>query len=307
MISSFILRAVATKSSSKNLGFTGFIVRGIIYEMLKSIDPSLSENLHGLKRIAPLSTSQITIEFPKSRKLVEGAILSFRISALTEELSAKIVSYLTENTNLTLKIKDGEAKLAELSVSTLNPKKILEEAKPIKSFSIDFLTPTFFRQSITRKCCQYCPNPKTKCPHLKPFKHYRYITLPDPYLIFRNLLRLWRKYTGIDLNHKEYIDWLLKGGITISGFPKLKTVRIYEHPTTPKWSVGFIGKVFFNLPEDTYNEEMAKITHALLEFGGHSNVGGNRTAGFGVIKYKPKQEENKSKSNTNHHKVTNIT
>jgi len=35
---------------------------------------------------------------------------------------------------------------------------------------------------------------------------------------------------------------------------------------------------------------MAKITYALLKLGEHSNVGGNRTAGFGVIKYQPKQE-----------------
>jgi len=292
MISSFILRAIIIKGSLKTIGFSGFAVRGILYEMLKSIDPNLSESLHGLKKIAPISTSPITIETP-SRKLNEKTIFSFRISTLTDELSVKIKNYLTGNMDLILKIKDAEAKPIEITVSTLDPGKAIKEAKPVKSFSISFLSPTFLRQSLTKKCCQYCPNLKIKCPYLKQYRHYRYIPLPDPYLIFRNLLRLWRKYTGISLNHKEYIDWLLKGGIAVAGYKKLKTVRVYEHPTTPKWSVGFIGEVMFNLPEDTYDEEMAKTTHTLLKFGEHSNIGGNRTAGFGVIRYQQKQN-NKS-------------
>jgi CRISPR-associated endoribonuclease Cas6 len=298
MISSFNLRSIITKGTYRILGFSGFTVRGIVYEILKSIDPNLAENLHGLKRIAPLSTSPITIEASRGRVLSEGSIFSFRISALTDDLSMKIVNYLTENMDLVLRVKDAEAKLIELSVSTLDPKRVLEEAKPVKSFSIHFLSPTFFRQSLTKKCCQYCPNLKIKCPYLKCFKHYRYIPLPEPYLMFRSLLRLWRKFTGIDLNYREYVEWLLKGGIAVAGFPNLKTVRVYEHPTTPKWSVGFKGKVLFNLPEDTYSEEMAKTTYTLLKLGEHSNVGGNRTAGFGVIKYQPKQEHNIINSET---------
>lgn len=290
MISSFILKAVITKGKPQALGFSGFTVRGIVYGILKSIDPNLAESLHGLKSIAPFSTSPIAIQASRGRAIGEGSILSFRVSALTDDLSMKIVNYLTGNMDLTFKVRDAEAKLIELSVSTLDPRRALEEAKPARSFSIYFLSPTFFRQSLAKKCCQYCPNIKAKCPHLKHFKHYRYIPLPDPYLMFRSLLRLWRKFTGVDLNHREYIEWLLKGGVTVAGYPKLKTVRVYEHPTTPKWSVGFKGKVLFNLPEDTYSEEMAKTTHTLLKFGEYSNVGGNRTAGFGVIRYQPKQE-----------------
>ncbi|MEM2541294.1 MAG: CRISPR system precrRNA processing endoribonuclease RAMP protein Cas6 [Candidatus Methanomethylicia archaeon] len=291
MITSFILRAIVIKGVS-TLSFSGFITRGIVYDILKSISPNLAEEIHRMKKISPLSTSPLTVE-PNSKTINVGSIITFRISILSEELAIKIRDYLLENVDLTLKIGNTEAKLTNLSVIVLDPKRILEEAKPLRSFSISFLSPTFLRQSLTKKCCQYCPNLKIKCPHLKQYRYYRYIPLPDPYLIFRNLLRLWRKYTGISLNHKEYIDWLLKGGIAVAGYRKLKTVRVYEHPTTPKWSVGFIGEVMFNLPEDTYDEEMAKTTHTLLKFGEHSNIGGNRTAGFGVIRYQQKQN-NKS-------------
>jgi CRISPR/Cas system endoribonuclease Cas6 (RAMP superfamily) len=130
MISSFTLKTIITKGTYRILGFSGFTVRGIVYEILKSIDPNLAENLHSLKRIAPLSTSPIIIEASRSRVLSEGSIFSFRISALTDDLSMKIVNYLTENMDLVLRVKDAEAKLIELSVSTLDPKRVLEEAKP---------------------------------------------------------------------------------------------------------------------------------------------------------------------------------
>ena len=116
----------------------------------------------------------------------------------------------------------------------------------------------------------------------------RYICYPDPYLMFRGLARLWKVFSPVRFNYSRYVEWLKKGGIVVAGIPRLRTVRVYEHPTTPKWSVGFIGTVYFNLPEDTYDEEMARITHALLKFARYSNVGGNRTAAFGAIDFKVK-------------------
>ena len=50
------------------------------------------------------------------------------------------------------------------------------------------------------------------------------------------------------------------------------------------WYVGFVGDVSFSIPNDTYNEEFARITSKLLRFGEYSNVGGGRTSGLGMIR-----------------------
>lgn len=216
-----------------------------------------------------------------------------RFTFLREDLSRRVINYLMGlSRDFIIDLDIVKIRPLEFLVKTIDPKRIANKATEVQSFAIRFKTPTLLRQSFLRACCPYCPVTKTECPYVKRAKRYRYVPVPDPYLIMRNLLRLWKAFTGVPLKYKEYIQWLLLGGIAIAGIPKLRTVRVYEHKTIPKWSVGFIGEVYFNLPEDTYDSEMARITDALLKFGEYSNVGGNRTAGFGVIEYIPKYSIN---------------
>lgn len=50
--------------------------------------------------------------------------------------------------------------------------------------------------------------------------------------------------------------------------------------------VGFVGRVELSLPEDTFNEKLAKNLNALLKFARYSNVDGGRTVGLGMLEYK---------------------
>ncbi|MGC8831453.1 MAG: CRISPR system precrRNA processing endoribonuclease RAMP protein Cas6 [Thermoproteota archaeon] len=52
--------------------------------------------------------------------------------------------------------------------------------------------------------------------------------------------------------------------------------------------MGFTSAVRFSIPKDIYAERFARLTDALMRLAEYSNVGGNRTAGFGVVKYLPK-------------------
>lgn len=274
--------------------FSGYIVRGIFYHLIREVDPRLAEGLHQVKRLAPFSTSPLTIEYAEDRKrgavkkLRRGDTLLWRAALLDEGLAKRFLDSLL--LKMEVKVGDVNAHLCGVSVESIDAGQLFKRAEPVRSFIVDFETPTFFRQSILRECCPFCPVDRGSCRHVRDaVRRYRFIPLPDPYLMFRNLLRLWMAFSNVPLkNHKEYIDWLKYGGVAVAGYSDLKTVRVYEHPTTPKWSVGFVGRAYFNLPEDTYAEDMAKITDTLLKFGEHSNVGGNRTAGFGCIKYKPK-------------------
>jgi CRISPR-associated endoribonuclease Cas6 len=288
MIATFTFKNIITKGTVQITGFTGFISRGIFYEILKNMDPNLANNLHKIKKIAPYSTSPLVLE-TKNRVLTKNDIFTFTISLLTEDLIMKTREFLIKNNDLIIKVKDAEAQIINLTISVMDMKSIMNELTPITAFSVDFLTPTYFRQTLLK-------NPYDKTKNIRK-KYYRYVPLPDPYLFFRSLARLWKKFVDININYKEYINWLLEGGIAIAGYTTLKTYRIFEHPTIPKWNVGFVGTVYYNTPRDTYDEKMAKITHVLLKFGEYSNVGGNRTAGFGKIKYKIKQEPQSNDKN----------
>ncbi|RLI98469.1 MAG: hypothetical protein DRP00_01910 [Candidatus Aenigmatarchaeota archaeon] len=283
LITQLTIKSAIINEVKKQKTFTGFKIRGLIYKILREVDEDLATKLHEAKKLAPIAVTPIY----KERKTSHTAYM--KITILDEKLSQKLSNYILKlPLGSILNLDVLKLQPLEVSIVCIDTKKLVKNAEPITKFSIIFKTPTLFRQSFIRACCPYCPIPKTTCPHISKAKHYRYVPMPDPYLMLRNLLRLWKAFTGVNLKFKEYVEWLLLGGIAIAGIPKLKTIRIYEHPTIPKWSVGFIGKVYFNLPEDTYNEELAKTTDALLRFGEYSNVGANRTAGFGVIKYQPK-------------------
>lgn len=274
----------------KVAGYLGFALRGMIYDIIRRRRPLLSHTLHEAKRIAPFSVSPY-LSYPDLkivfRSIKAGSVGIIRVAALSEEFSRIMVDEVVANSELELRLHGVRLETLELMVEEFRYSRLMEQAQPITSFKVNFLTPTFFRRSLKPDCCHGCPINRKTCPliHGAQRRKMRYICYPDPYLMFRSLARLWRAFSPIKFNYAKYVDWLRKGGIVVSGIPKLKTVKVYEHPTTPKWSVGFIGTVHFNLPEDTYDEEMAKITHALLNFAKYSNVGGNRTAAFGTIDF----------------------
>jgi len=43
-----------------------------------------------------------------------------------------------------------------------------------------------------------------------------------------------------------------------------------------------VGDATLRIPQDTYREDMARITTALLHFGQLAQVGAGRSAGFGL-------------------------
>ncbi|MBS7658174.1 MAG: hypothetical protein QW487_07210 [Candidatus Bathyarchaeia archaeon] len=70
----------------------------------------------------------------------------------------------------------------------------------------------------------------------------------------------------------------------IPGFPKpgIKTMLVYEYPTTNKWITGIVR---FAIKENIYKEKYAKIAAALLKMAEITNTGIRRTAGLGMVKY----------------------
>ncbi len=183
----------------------------------------------------------------------EGEKYSFTISVFVEEIGEALKEYLMSIDRIPFLGMLNE--LDGIEVRYIDDFKDEE----IRKFRIKFLTPCYFR-----------------IPNLD----YRFVPLPLPQLLFRSLARLYEAY--VSSLPREYREWLDKWGIAVSGC-NIRTEKVLLKKGL--WSVGFIGEVSFSIPDDTYNEEFARITSKLLSFGEYSNVGGGRTSGLGKIKY----------------------
>lgn len=234
--------------------YSGAFVRGFVYWVLSKTNRTFAEKLHSSKNISPFSVTPVMSNGKVVDRLEEGKEYKFSVTFFVPEIGEAMKNYLVSAENVYFTAAKNP--LRKIRVKYCDKDSLSN--KPVSKFNIDFITPCYFRI---------------------PSKSYRFVPLPIPNLIFRNLARIYSAFIS-EISH-EYREWLDAGGIVVSGLD-IETQKVMLKKM--KWDIGFIGKVYFNLPKDTYNEDFARITSKLLSFGEYSNVGGSRTSGFGVIK-----------------------
>lgn len=300
-ISSFMLKFVIEKPVVFQ-SFSGFAACGVFYSLVKSVDEGFAEELHSSKRLAPWATSPIFIEFPPPSRIVYRTLHAPSIAnVIFTIMDGKLSDVFREailRPDLHIDLINVKAKVIGVSVNTYKFSDLASNADPLpKRFAIKFLTPTAFRRTVY-DCCPNCPYyaeymhaAKESKQLKKPCKYAAkcggiIIPLPIPSLMLRNLARLWSTFSGVNLDIWGAARWAEKA-ITVAGFPKpgIRTIRVYEHQTTNKWIVGFMGTVRFAVKEDAYKEKHAKTAATLLKMAELTNVGVRRTAGLGIIKY----------------------
>lgn len=176
-----------------------------------------------------------------------------------------------------LKTIGGKYNISRIYKVFANLRKIYAGAKPIFHFNINFETPTYFNTL------------KGNFP----------IRLPIPAVIFSNLIRLWNSISISNdipaIDHKTLINWI-ESHIYVSKC-EIKTKLV--HIGKPKRVGGFLGIVYFNIkkPNRNYYElfnqeeimenylECSRDINFLCKIAEYTNLGVNRTASMGVIKY----------------------
>ncbi|MEM3414675.1 MAG: CRISPR system precrRNA processing endoribonuclease RAMP protein Cas6 [Thermoproteota archaeon] len=277
---------MVSEQGLKFQSFSGFAIRGVLFDFLKRIDEQLALKLHSDKTIAPYSVTPVEVLRGQYSSFIfngfdKPATVQFKISIFEQSLMNVLTQALLSSGSPSVRLVEVDTVVTEIQVNQVSFEKILEEAKPVRRFEVLFRTPCYFRRSITTGSS----NPVLKSGRTP----YRAIPLPETSLMFKNLARLWKRFSGMSLNYRDYVSWIDMGGVTLAGFPNgIKTIRVYEHPKSNKWVMGFIGAVRFSIPEDIFTEKHARFTDALMRLAEYTNVGGNRTAGFGVVKYFPK-------------------
>jgi CRISPR-associated endoribonuclease Cas6 len=254
MITQFTINFVASESKYFWM-YSGAYVRGFLYWILRKVNKVLAEELHSSKRLAPFATSPVFKEnYQFVERLVEGEKYTFTLTTFVEEIGKALKEYLIKIDRIFFAGMHNQ--IDWIGVRYVND----FDEKVVRKFKVTFLSPCYFR----------IPN-----------KHYRFVPLPLPQLLFRSLARLYEAY--VSTLPKEYRKWLDNWGIAISAC-NIRTEKVLLKKKT--WCAGFVGDVIFSIPNDTYNENFAKITCKLLNFGEYSNVGGGRTSGLGLIKVK---------------------
>ena len=254
--------------------FTGHVVRAVLLAIVGSIDRSAAERLHGAGDPKPYSVTPM--RFKASGRTDRGFVLapsspcSFSIRFLDDSYSQYLVKYLVEHSDI--EVCGGTLRIESVQVSLKSYEELYSKALEVEAFTLRFLTPTYFSKWGVEF----------------------HEAFPHPVAVFMNLLNLWNEFSPIKFDKKTFRDWVEKS-IAVSGYKlqkPLKTIDIGRGRAISGFS-GWCAYRFF--PHKEFNEALnknhLKLLYTLCRFGEFSNVGGNRTGGFGVIKFIPKLAE----------------
>ena len=240
----------------------GYIFRALFMNWLKKLGPKIVHDLHAHNKIRPYS---IKISYRPTK-------LIFYLNTFDSTLSTILINDLINKKDKNFTIDNQKFLLKKVVFEEFSLKKLLKEAKTVRNFKIEFLEPTYFN---------------TK-------RGNNVIRLPIPELIFSNLLNLWNElYDGVvHIQKDDLIEWIKKNIFPSSLEIKTKAKEMGENVP----AVGIIGWANFVITNNNFN--YAKYIDCLGKFGELSNIGGNRTAGLGVIKYSALEYFEKYKSSS---------
>ncbi len=284
MIESYVFKTTTLNPINLN-NFSGIVVRGIFFKILKSISPGLATKIHELHVLSPYSVSPL--ENTEHRGIFfdyipGGSEFQFKIVTFDRDVSTAVQQFILGGTVPVIRLQDHTLPINTVTVNSVEHDFSEKASGNATRFVVDFRSPTFFRDTQKGLGLLALMIPRRFRRPVKPV--YRYVIVPDPYHFFRGLARLYRQFCNPNFRYRSYCEWLLEGGVALETFYNLRVVKVWD--SAGRWARGFMGRAVFAIPKDLYDQKMAKLTHTLLEFAQYSNVGGNRTAGFGVVEYR---------------------
>jgi CRISPR-associated endoribonuclease Cas6 len=238
--------------------FTGYLARGLLLHMIRRVDPSASSALHELNVRKGYSVTPLY--FRRKRVTQRGYVMDesypcrVRFRFLSDEYPRLLMRCF--ESDQTVLIYDRTFKIACVTVRSETYKQLWEESEPSEYIRLVFKTPTCFAALGQRYYCMF----------------------PEPKRVFGGLLSLWNLYSwdgkveGAD--REEYMRWLgSRAGV--SGY-SLATRQV---STKEGVMLGFTGWVTYRFQRD---DKWNRNTLSLARLAEYSNIGKNRTAGFGV-------------------------
>jgi len=254
--------------------FTGHETRAGFLDLVRTGNKGLARELHDTKGIYSLKA----LTFKTNSKIVwksktripgygvvrpidagilyeEGAQGEFQVTLYKPEILTKLVSALSHGIRGTVKIRTAEFKVEELNIEAVDTNQILEDAEPLNSLDLYFVSPTYFNPPGGG-------NYKIIYPHIPS--------------LLKSLTNTLAQVTNTKPDLEKLADKIFLSGIDIR-------TPSNKNPETPT-PQGFLGWTRLRL--DQLDKEQQKLTVAALKIAEYTGVGGNRTGGYGEIKIK---------------------
>jgi len=256
---------LSTKTKGILPSFTGHILRGAILKLINKHDKELAEKLHEGNKvraysISPLHSVGKQINRTKRGEIIveENELMKFRFGVLTKKLAERMVKITILEEQMILNLVNIKFEINRVEIKKTTAKELLEKNPESNKFQLKFITPTYFNIA------------KQDFP----------LRFPDPRYLFMNLATLWNTFNEdkILVDQEELFEWI-ENHVSITGY-NLQTRSEYIAKGVPK--IGFKGWTHFQLSGD---EKYQQWITTLCSFAEFSNVGANRTAGFGCVKF----------------------
>ncbi|MCF2138273.1 MAG: CRISPR system precrRNA processing endoribonuclease RAMP protein Cas6 [Candidatus Thorarchaeota archaeon] len=248
-----------------SLDFTGTALRGAFLNMLKSDDPELSKTLHDSHETRIYSLVPFPTDTRFQTLFNEGETYNFAVHVLDAGSLRTGIRNLIIRPPKTIRLHHYQFPVSRIDYTQLDFEALMAEwtdefrstlCTPYK-IVMRFLTPT----------------------HLSHYGSDFSTLFPQPERVFPSLLRVWNNIDRLPLIERvsEYRDWV-EQKVSISRY-NLRTTEI--RMGTRRKIIGFIGETVYSIHDN--DSPFAALTASLSRFAELSNVGKNRTAGFGRV------------------------
>ena len=242
-----------------------YVFRGFFLKMLEDISPRTATKLHDAQQIKPYAI-QYQFRDPE---------IILHINVFEQGIAKQFYTYLLGLEDTSINLGKTACTLYHVKQESNELSKFLLNSNSLDKFIIEFKTPTYLR-SLT---------------------HDFHIKFPLPGLVLKNLAQSWNEFAGsqIQIDLDPFVSWAATciEASSFSGQTKPMTIKKGLRVS------GFQGWVKYRIhPSSHGNDEhgetagFSRWLDCLLRLGEFTNVGGNRTMGMGIIKYKPFYKRN---------------
>ena len=245
-------------------GLGGEALFGLVLAFIRRLDEDLASELHDARGLKPISVSCIDAGVEPRAGIItvpKGTPCQFSFSTLSEQLTETLFRNLDrrEAHAQGFTLSGAHINIASITLSSKDEpvpgtsyQSLLEEARPVSTIRLRFMSPTSFRRDRDQ------------------------VFLPIPELIFNSLLSRWNAFSP----HK--LPESLAGRIKEIRLAKFKSLSSSLVTFSSYRIIGFTGEVGFIIPRGT-PQEFAEMLDSLSRFAYYSGVGYKTTMGMGTV------------------------